>query len=100
MKRNTIFWFSAIYSTILLIFSLLGLAVTPGSTEFASERAQAEYITQFIVLLVISGLMFIGALGFKNKKKFGRTLLIISGIMSFPLGLIIAFYAYEEKKLK
>tara|TARA_Y100000034_G_C6522983_1_gene225141 strand:+ start:253 stop:480 length:228 start_codon:yes stop_codon:yes gene_type:complete len=66
---------------------------------FYNEIPIFEDLIRAIGMLIISLGMFFGAHAFQTNKSYGRTMLIIMGILAAPLGLIISYYAYKESEL-
>ncbi len=84
MKRKTLFIISLIYSILLLLGSIYHLII-----GFIMSMMGSGGLILGIIEFIIAVLVFIGAIGIKNNKKYGKILLIITGIITSPLGLII-----------
>lgn len=84
MKRKTLFMISLVYGVGLLILSML---------QFAMALAEPSFLLMAMVAAPIGLMMIIGSIGIRSGKNYGKVLLVISGILSFPLGLIVAIPA-------
>ncbi|MEA2038112.1 MAG: hypothetical protein U9O94_11495 [Nanoarchaeota archaeon] len=93
MKRKTFFIISLIYSILLLLISIATFA-----DFFLVDRV--DTLIRALFILPVSIGMLLGSIGIKYKKSFAKYLLIITGILSLPLGLIITYFAFKEDKLE
>ncbi len=92
MKRKTLYISSLIYGILLLILSVMNVINFFVITNI-------ELLIRGIFGFLASIMMIIGSIGIKSQKKYGKYLLIISGIMALPIGLIFFYLALNEKKL-
>lgn len=93
MKRKTVY-------TISLIWAILALVLFLSYIAMYAMESDPQYLFMMFFSLVAGIILLIGAIGFKNKKPYGKILLIIGGILTLPIGLIITYLATKDKELE